>query len=196
MTGCNLALEPLLHEVRRCRMCTDLPLGPRPLLQASSTSTILIAGQAPGRRTHNSGIPFDDASGNRLRSWLGIDRETFHDARRIAILPMSFCYPGTGTSGDLPPRKECAPAWREQFLARMPSIRLTILVGMHAQRWHLGSDCGPSLTDNVLRWAEFWPSLMPLPHPSPRNRSWLRRNPHVEKTLLPAMQRRVRELLS
>ena len=155
----------------------------------------MIAGQAPGRRTHERGIPFDDVSGDRLRAWLGIDRDTFYDASRIAILPMAFCYPGTGKSGDLPPRKECAPAWRRQLLAGMPGIQLTVLIGMYAHRWHLGEVSGKTLTENVASWRRFWPDVVPLPHPSPRNAVWLSRNPHVENTLLPKLQRRIAVLL-
>ena len=182
--------------MRRCTLCEGLPLGPKPLLQGSATASILIAGQAPGRRTHESGIPFDDVSGDRLRAWLGVDRDTFYDAQRIAILPMGFCYPGSGKSGDLPPRSECAPAWREQLLARMPDIRLTVLIGLHAHRWHLGDECGKTLTDNVQNWEAFWPAAIPLPHPSPRNARWLKNNPFVEQTLLPKLKRRVKKLLA
>ena len=189
-------LQSLLSETRHCALCSDLPLGPKPLLQASSTATILIAGQAPGRRTHESGIPFDDVSGDRLRIWLGIDRDTFYDARRIAILPMGFCYPGTGMSGDLPPRKECAPAWREQLLQKMPTVKLTILIGMHAHRWHLGDRGGRTLTENVANWEQFWPDAIPLPHPSPRNALWLKKNPYVEEALLPKLRRRIKQLLA
>lgn len=190
------SLESLLADVRRCTLCEGLPLGPKPLLQGSATATILIAGQAPGRRTHESGIPFDDVSGDRLRAWLGVDRDTFYDAKRIAILPMGFCYPGTGKGGDLPPRKECAPAWRKRLLAQMPAIRLTVLIGLHAHRWHLGDAGGKTLTDNVANWEAFWPDAIPLPHPSPRNARWLKNNPFVEATLLPKLKRRVTKLLA
>lgn len=188
-------LDELLDEVRRCRLCEELPLGPKPLLQCSATAKILIAGQAPGKRTHLKGIPFDDLSGSRLRDWLGVDRETFYDAGQIAILPMGFCFPGTGASGDLPPRAECAPAWRNRLLATMPSIKLTILIGLHAQRWHLGKNGGKTLSENVENWAEFWPAMIALPHPSPRNVAWMQRHPEVEVTLLPKLRRRVRQLL-
>ncbi len=191
----DIANKQLLEEVRGCTICSDLPLGPKPLLQLGSSATILIAGQAPGRRTHEKGIPFADASGDRLRLWLGIDSDTFYDARQIAILPMGFCYPGTGKGGDLPPRPECAEAWRDRLLASLPSLELTILIGMHAQRWHLGEACGRTLSDNVERWRDFWPEQMPLPHPSPRNVAWLSKHPEVEAELLPALKRRVLELL-
>ena len=189
-------LEELLGAVRACRICEDLPLGPRPLLQCDPTAKILIAGQAPGRRTHEKGIPFDDVSGSRLRAWLGLDSTTFYDPNRVAILPMGFCYPGTGKGGDLPPRSECAPAWRSKILARLPAVELTILIGMHAQRWHLGTDCESTLTGNVSNWRRFWPGAIPLPHPSPRNTAWLKKNPQVEAELLPQLRRRVRQLIA
>ncbi len=188
-------LHRLLGEARRCTLCDGLPLGPRPLLQGSVTAKILIAGQAPGRRAHESGIPFDDQSGDRLRAWLGIERDIFYDPAAIALLPMGFCYPGTGKGGDLPPRTECAPAWRERLLEHMPAVEFTILIGMYAQGWHLGTANGRTLTENVANWEQFWPAQVPLPHPSPRNARWLSRNPEVEATLLPAVRRRVGELL-
>lgn len=188
-------LQGLLLEARHCTLCDGLPLGPRPLLQGSATAKILIAGQAPGRRAHERGIPFDDKSGDRLRAWLGVDRDIFYDPARIAIVPMGFCYPGTGNGGDLPPRAECAPAWREQLLANMPAVEFTILIGLHAQRWHLGPVNGRTLTETVAIWQRFWPAAVPLPHPSPRNTRWLSRNPQVEQTLLPAVRQRVGKLL-
>jgi len=190
------SLQQLLAKVRRCRLCEDLPLGPNPLVQASPVARILIAGQAPGRRAHASGVPFNDVSGDRLRAWLGIDHQTFYDATKVAILPMGFCYPGTAMGGDLPPRKECAVAWREPLLARLPGVKLTVLIGLHAQRWHLGEASAVTLTANVANWTAFWPDSIPLPHPSPRNARWLRNNPHVEATLLPALRKRVAELLA
>ena len=189
-------LDELLGAARACRLCADLPLGPKPLLQCGRSARILIAGQAPGRRTHEKGIPFDDLSGSRLREWLGLGRATFYDPNRVAILPMGLCYPGTGKSGDLPPRRECAPAWRGKILARLPAIELTILIGMHAQRWHLGKDCGHTLTENVSDWRRFWPSAIPLPHPSPRNIGWLKRHPEIEAELLPELRRRVQQLIA
>lgn len=158
-----------------------------------SKARILIAGQAPGRRVHESGIPFDDVSGDRLRDWLGIDRDTFYDATRIAILPMGFCYPGTGKNGDLPPRPECAPAWREQLLAAMPEVRLTLVLGQYAQAWHLEGRA--TVTAAVLDWKRYWPSALPLPHPSPRNQRWLARNRWFEAEVLPMLRRRVGRLL-
>ena len=188
-------LKSLLAEVGRCRICAaDLPLGPRPVLQCSRSAKILIAGQAPGSRVHASGLPFDDASGERLRDWLGIGREVFYDARRIAILPMGFCYPGSGQSGDLPPRPECAPQWRESLLAQMQQIELTLVLGQYAQRYHLRSgSC--SLTERVRGWQEYWPCVIPLPHPSPRNNRWLSKNPWFGTELLPQLQARINQIL-
>ena len=186
------AAGKLLAEIRDCRLCvSSLPLGPRPVLQASAQARLLIAGQAPGRKVHASGVPFDDASGARLRDWLGIDRATFYDPERVAILPMGFCYPGTGKSGDLPPRPECAPAWRARVLATMPKIALTLVVGQYAQAWHLGKDAKENLTRTVGAWASYGPHIMPLPHPSPRNNIWLAQNRWFAAELLPVLRARV-----
>ncbi len=186
----------LLEDVRACSLCAGhLPHGPRPVLQAHPDARILIAGQAPGRRVHASGVPFDDPSGERLRDWLGIGREVFYDARRIAILPMGFCYPGSGRSGDLPPRPECAPEWRDRVLAGMPSIELTLAVGAYAQAWHC-ADRRSSLTETVRAWRDNWPRILPLPHPSPRNTPWLRRHPWFERELVPALRQQVAEVLA
>ncbi len=188
-------LPTLLTDVRACTICArHLPLGPRPIVQLHAASRILIAGQAPGRKVHESGVPFDDASGDRLRTWLGVSRETFYDAKSIAILPMGFCYPGTGTSGDLPPRAECAPAWRAPLLAKLKQLELTLVVGQYALAYHLPT-AGGSLTETVLAWREHWPAVVPLPHPSPRNNIWLKKNPWFERELLPVLQARVSEVL-
>jgi uracil-DNA glycosylase len=195
MTSGTRTSRRLLQDVRACTLCADhLPLGPRPVLQAHPDAKILIAGQAPGSRVHESGVPFQDASGERLRDWLGIDERTFYDPRRIAILPMGFCYPGTGKSGDLPPRPECAPAWRMQLLAMLSNVKLTLVIGQYAQAWHLRERQGPTLTDTVQAWREYWPSSLPLPHPSPRNNIWLKRNPWFERDVLPPLRRKVRQL--
>ena len=189
-------LDALLARVRACQLCVaHLPHGPRPVLQAHASARILIAGQAPGRKVHASGVPFDDASGERLRAWLGITRETFYDPRQVAILPMGFCYPGTGRSGDLPPRPECAPAWRQPLLDQLPHLRLTLLLGQYALAWHLPGQRGP-LTEAVQHWRHHGPALLALPHPSPRNNGWLRQNPWFEADLLPELRERVAQALA
>jgi uracil-DNA glycosylase len=186
----------LLADVRACTLCArHLPLGPRPIFQLHPSARVLIAGQAPGRKVHESGVPFSDASGERLRGWLGMSSETFYDARRIAILPMGFCFPGTGASGDLPPRPECAPAWREQILLRLKNLKLTLVIGRYAQAFHLPG-AKISLTETVQNWRNSWPSIVPLPHPSPRNNIWLKRNPWFEKELLPVLQAHIANLLA
>ncbi|MCH9693567.1 MAG: uracil-DNA glycosylase family protein [Gammaproteobacteria bacterium] len=189
-------LPALQDSVASCRICeASLPCGPRPVIQVSSTAKILIAGQAPGRRVHDSGVPFDDPSGERLREWLGISASVFYNPGKIAILPMGFCYPGTGTSGDLPPRPECAPQWRQQLLDSMPGIELTLVIGLYAQRWHL-PDSRKNLTETVRAWKDYGPHVIPLPHPSPRNNIWLKKNPWFAKSLLPALRRRTRKALA
>jgi uracil-DNA glycosylase len=189
------ATARLLADVRACTLCAEsLPLGPRPIVQVHPQARILIAGQAPGSKVHQSGVPFDDASGNRLREWMGIDKTIFYDASKVAILPMGFCYPGTGTSGDLPPRPECAAAWRTKLLAQMPNIQLTLVIGQYAQAWHLKDAKQDSLTDIVKAWRDYWPNVLPLPHPSPRNNIWLKRNGWFEGDVLPALRGRVAEM--
>lgn len=171
-------LDALLARVRACTLCAEhLPLGPRPLLQAHAGARILLAGQAPGRKAHASGLPFDDASGDRLRAWLGLDRPRFYDATRIAIVPMGLCYPGTGASGDLPPRPECAPAWRTALLAHLPHIELTLLLGRHAIGYHLPEARGRALADVLQGWLREPTPVVPLPHPSPRNMAWMKHHP-------------------
>lgn len=186
----------LLESVRECRLCENsLPLGPRPVLQIDPRAKILIAGQAPGRRVHDSGVPFDDASGVRLREWLGVSSETFHDPAKFAILPMGFCFPGTGRSGDLPPRPECAEAWRHRLLGSLQQLELTLVIGQYAQRWHL-SKMQKNLTETVRAWQDYGPGIIPLPHPSPRNNIWLKRNPWFAECLLPVLKKRTQEALS
>ncbi len=190
------SLRSLLAEVRACTICAaHLPHGVRPVLQIHPAARVLIAGQAPGRKVHESGVPFDDASGDRLRNWMGVTRKVFYDPRQIAILPMGFCFPGTGKAGDLRPRAECAPAWREQLLSRLRHVRLTLILGQYAQAYHLLGGSPLSLTEMVRSWRRYWPSAVPLPHPSPRNNSWLQRNPWFIDELLPALRRRVSEVL-
>ena len=186
--------ETLLENVRACTICNGLPLGPRPILQFSASSKLLIVGQAPGRITHHKGIPFDDPSGDRLRSWLGMDRNMFYDASKIAILPMGFCFPGTGKSGDLPPRSECAPAWRERILGVHDAIELTLVIGRYAIDWHLPEYSSYTVTDAVKSWADVWPKHLILPHPSPRNNRWLKLNPWFEDDVIPALRKRTKQL--
>jgi len=188
-------LETLLLDVQACTACeANLPFGPRPIVQADARAKILIAGQAPGRRVHESGKPFDDPSGVRLREWLGIDDEVFYKPEKIALLPMGFCYPGTGKSGDLPPRPECADLWRARLLKQLPNIELLLLLGKYAQDDHFGKP-QRSLTSRVQNWRETWPDVLPLPHPSPRNNIWLRRNPWFELEVLPQLKTRIHSLL-
>lgn len=190
------AVDQLLTKVRACTECkVNLPLGPRPVLQLHRQSRILIAGQAPGRKVHASGVPFDDASGDRLREWLRVSRDQFYDPKSIAILPMAFCYPGTGKSGDLPPRPECAPLWRAQLLAELKDVKLTVVLGQYAQDYHFTESSG-SLTELVRSWRDHWPALVPLPHPSPRNNIWLKRNPWFASGLLPQLRKRVARILA
>ncbi|MBK5293040.1 MAG: uracil-DNA glycosylase family protein [Acidobacteriia bacterium] len=185
----------LLDEVRGCSLCSEhLPLGPKPIFQFHPRARILVVAQAPGRKAHEAGLPFSDVSGDRLREWMGITPEVFYNPERIALLPMGFCYPGTGKGGDLPPRPECAPAWREQLIGQLKQLRLTLVIGRYALSYHLPEARGP-VTSTVQSWREHWPSLVPLPHPSPRNNMWLRRNPWLEKDLLPLLRARVAEVL-
>lgn len=188
--------QMLVDEVRNCESCKPfLPRGPRPVLQLHPKASILIAGQAPGKKVHETGIPFDDPSGERLREWMGIDRPTFYNAKKIAILPMAFCYPGTGKFGDLPPRPECALTWRTQLLRQLPHIKLTLVIGQYAQDYHLVDSPYETVTEIVKAWKEFWPNRLPLPHPSPRNNIWLKRNPWFKEELLPILQSKVGALV-
>ena len=190
------SLTSLLNEVRACTLCAEhLPLGPRPVVQVHPSARILIAGQAPGRKVHETGVPFNDASGDRLRVWLGLSRETFYDAKQVAILPMGFCFPGTGKAGDLPPRPECAPTWRRKLLSRLPKVKLSLIIGRYAQAHHLPGGRA-SLTELVRSWRDYWPHTVPLPHPSPRNNMWIKRNPWFAEELLPALQARVSVVLA
>ncbi len=190
------SLAGLLRDVRACRLCDEfLEDGVRPVLQVHEEARILIVGQAPGRRVHESGVPFDDPSGDRLRQWMGIPKEIFYDPSKIAILPMGFCYPGTGKSGDLPPRPECAPEWRQPLLEHMSAVKLTLVIGQYAMAWHLEQP-KKTLTETVRGWKKHRPTCVPLPHPSPRNNRWLRTNPWFEVEVLPYLRRRVRQLLA
>jgi uracil-DNA glycosylase family 4 len=188
-------LETLLTEIRGCRAC-EAHLEPNPVVQAGEHSRILVVGQAPGRKVHESGLPWNDASGDLLREWLGVDDTVFYDPAWFAQMPMGLCYPGKGRSGDLPPRKECAPLWHEALKAQMPQIQLTLLIGQYAQKHYLGAAYKGSLTETVRAYREFWPDIIPLPHPSPLNRHWLKKNPWFEREVLPDLRRRVASVLA
>jgi uracil-DNA glycosylase len=189
-------LDELCLQVAACELCAaHLPLGPRPVLRASHSARMLVVGQAPGTKVHASGVPWDDASGMRLRQWLGVEAEVFYDVTRVAIVPMGFCYPGTGKSGDLPPRPECAPQWHAALLAEMHAIELTLLIGQYAQAYYLAQRRKKNLTETVRAWREYEPRYWPLPHPSPRNNLWLKRNAFFADEVVPELQQRVRELL-
>ncbi len=191
------SLDKLLREVRACRRCEkQLPMGPRPVLRCRVSARLLIVGQAPGTKVHATGLPWNDPSGDRLREWLALDRDTFYDESRVAIIPMGYCYPGRGPrGGDLPPRPECAEHWLEKLLACLPHIELTLLIGGYAQRHYLGNRTKNNLTDTVRAWREYLPAYIPAPHPSFRNNFWLHRNPWFEAEVVPYMRKRVRQLL-
>ena len=192
----NRRFPLILQDVQSCRVCeAELPLEPRPVLQIHPRASILIVGQAPGRKVHESGIPFHDPSGDRLRDWLGINGDTFYDARKIAILPMGFCYPGTGKSGDLPPRPECDETWRAPLLTYLSNIQLTIVIGQYAHNYHLPDSPYTTVTETVRAWKEFWPERLPLPHPSPRNNRWLKHNSWFSRDVLPVLKTQVQTIL-
>jgi uracil-DNA glycosylase len=186
-----MKLKRLLADVRACEVCAEnLPLGPRPIVSAHEEARILIIGQAPGKRVHESGVPWDDPSGTRLRQWLGIDDKVFY-SKQVALIPMGFCYPGTGRSGDLPPRPECAELWHAQLLSRLPNVRVTLLLSRYALKAYLGPRMKRNLTETVRAWKEYLPAYLPMPHPSPRNNRWLKQNPWFETDVLPDLRRRV-----
>ena len=194
-------LPVLLREIEACRLCAaHLPLGPRPVIRAAAGARILVIGQAPGTKVHRTGIPFNDPSGDRLRDWMGIDRDIFYDESRIAIMPMGLCYPGRNArGGDAPPRPECAPLWHDRVRALLPAIELTLLIGAYAQARYLGEKrektLAPTVAGTVARWRDFGPAFIPTPHPSPRNRNWLKTHPWFEDEVVPEIRRRVRELV-
>lgn len=189
-------MDELLDSVRRCSVCRDvLPFGPNPVVRASRESRIIIIGQAPGTKVHRTGIPWNDPSGDLLREWMQLDRQSFYDETRIALMPMAFCYPGKGKSGDLPPRPECAPLWHSPLMGFMKQVRLTLLVGQYSQKYYLGKAAPKTLTETVRRFRDFLPEFFPLPHPSPRNRYWLMRNPWFGDELLPVFREVVRMAL-
>jgi len=190
-------MEKLLEEIKACKVCEEfLPLGPRPVTIASATSQIIIVGQAPGTRVHKSGIPWDDPSGDLLREWLGVDKPTFYNPKIFAHMPMGFCYPGKGKSGDLPPRPECAPLWHQRLLKEMPKLKLTILIGQYSQAYYLGESKRKTLTETVRNYEGYLPKYLPLPHPSPRNRFWLKKNPWFTEEVLPVLKNKVKKVLT
>jgi uracil-DNA glycosylase len=190
-------MKRLLQQIKKCTHCQQhLPYPPKPVLQASSASKILIIGQAPGIKVQESGIPWDDKSGDELRRWLGVTKEQFYNSRLFALMPMGFCYPGKGRSGDLPPRPECAPLWHHQLWANMKEIQLTLLIGQYAQQYYLKEKSSPTLTENVRQYKSFLPYYLPLIHPSPRNRIWQRKNPWFELDVVPELQNRVQKILA
>ncbi len=189
------SFSSLIAEVRACTLCKEhLPFPPRPVFQLHPAARILVVGQAPGRKVHDTGLPFNDASGDRLREWMGVTREQFYNAAQIALLPMGFCFPGTGKSGDLPPRPECAPAWRKQLLAQLRHLEMILVLGQYAHAYHF-AETSYSLTERVKLWRTYWPERVPMPHPSPRNNLWLRKNPWFEAELLPLLRQRISEIL-
>ncbi len=189
-------MERLLNEIRSCMVCSKhLPSGPRPIVSGHPESKIALIGQAPGSKVHETGIPWDDPSGKQLRKWLGVNNEQFYDEKCFALIPMGFCYPGKGTSGDLPPRPECAPLWHKKLLHQMPHLKFTILIGQYAQRYYLGDKKEKNLTDTVRNYQKRLPDYFVLPHPSPRNRFWLTKNPWFQEEVVPALQEHIAKYL-
>lgn len=189
-------LDRLVREIRACTLCAPY-LEPRPIIHVSKTAKLCIASQAPGLRVHQTGISFNDPSGDRLRDWMGVTREEFYDESRIALTGMAFCFPGYDKhGGDLPPRKECAATWRVRLFNALPQFETILLVGSYAQNWHLGDSVKSNMTETVAAWREYTPRFIPMPHPSWRNNGWLKKNPWFEKDLLPYLRKRVRRLLA
>ena len=189
-------LDALTLDIRACTICKKhLPFPPKPVVRPSHSAKIIIVGQAPGTKVHESGIPWNDQSGAKLREWMGIDKDIFYDNKRIAIMPTGFCYPGKGKSGDLPPRPECAPTWHPLLLKLMPQIELMLLIGMYSQKYYLRENNKKTLTETVKAWKEYGPDYLPMPHPSPRNKLWLKKNPWFEKNVVPTLKRRIQELI-
>lgn len=190
-------MKKLVAEIKNCTICAaHLPLGPRPVFSFAKDSKIAIIGQAPGTKVHESGIPWDDASGKQLRTWLDVTEEAFYNPSNFAIIPMGFCYPGKGKSGDLPPRPECAPQWHKTMFQQMDSVELFILIGSYAQAYYLNDRTEKNLTETVRNFEAYLPTYFPLPHPSPRNSFWLRKNPWFEKDILPQLRNQVQNILS
>lgn len=189
-------MEKLLADIRECTVCKEaLPHGPRPVIAANRKSKIAIIGQAPGMKVHQTGIPWDDPSGDRLRKWLGVSKDKFYDNSLMALVPMGFCYPGKGKSGDLPPRPECAPLWHQSLIDKMPGIQLVLLIGIYAQQYYLKKEAERNLTDTVRNYQKYLPNYFVLPHPSPRNRFWITKNPWFEKEVLPDLRTKVFSIL-
>lgn len=191
-----MELHQLIRDIRKCETCAaELTLGPRPVVSLPKEARIAVIGQAPGTKVHASGIPWDDQSGIRLRNWLGVEPEFFYESDRFAILPMGFCYPGKGKSGDLPPRKECAPLWHKLVLDQLPNIKLILLIGSYAQKYYLGRRAHHRLTDTVRNYADYGPLYFPIVHPSPRNKIWQKKNPWFEEEVIPVLRNRMSDLL-
>lgn len=191
----QIALSQLFEQIRHCQECVNhLPFVPNPIIRGKSSAKILIIGQAPGAKVHTSSIPWNDASGKRLRQWLGLTDDEFYNEENIAIMPMGLCYPGKGKSGDLPPRPECAPLWHEKILEQLPHLEFTLLIGQYAQQYYLANRA-KTLTETVQQWQQWFPDKLPLPHPSPRNTLWLKRNPWFEINVLPVLQQRIKTIL-
>jgi uracil-DNA glycosylase len=193
-----MSLDAVLSEIRACRACAgELPHDPRPVVRVFPETRLLICGQAPGRRVHESGLPFTDPSGDRLRDWLGVDYETFYGDPRIGVAAMAFCFPGTDPKGgDYPPPPRCASLWRPRLIERLPKVELTLLVGSYAMRWKLGKSARASMTETVRAWRDYLPHCLPMPHPSWRNTAWLKRNPWFEDEVVPYLRQRVGEIMT
>jgi uracil-DNA glycosylase len=190
-------MKKLLKDIRSCAICkAHLPLGPRPIVSFHPKAKILVIGQAPGTKVHASGVPWDDASGEELRRWLGVEPEMFYDEKIFALMPMGFCYPGKGTSGDMPPRPECAPQWHDKILKSLKQIELTILIGQYSQAYYLGDRAKDNLTETVRAYKTFLPQFLPVPHPSPRNRIWQKKNEWFEKRVVPQLQMLVKRMIT
>lgn len=190
-------MEKLLSEIRKCTVCKEfLPNAPKPIIQACKSSKIVIIGQAPGQKVQDSGVAWDDASGDNLREWLGVNKETFYNELMIALVPMGFCFPGKGKSGDLPPRPECAPLWHQQILNVMTEVKLTLLIGQYAQKYYLKNQSKRTLTETVKNYGEYLPNYLPLPHPSPRNNIWQKKNSWFKEDVIPVLREKVQLILN
>jgi len=189
-------INQLLKKIRKCELCTvHLQLGPNPVVSFSKKSRILVIGQAPGTVVHRTGIPWNDKSGENLRSWMGVDKEVFYNPDLFGIIPMGFCYPGKGKSGDLPPRKECAPEWHSKIFAHLDEVELTLLIGQYAQSYYLGKEKEKTLTATVQNYEVYLPKFFVLPHPSPRNNIWMKKNPWFNESILPALRKKVQRII-